>query len=438
MNPIIFPSRTIAPKLGKPHALNIKKPENLILNNGVPVFLIPDESQQVTRLDVVFDAGNAFQKRKLQADAVNKLLSEGTKSHTSMEIAEILDFYGAQLNPFLSKDKAGITLFGLTKYYDSLLPLIAEILTQASFLKEEIDIYEDRKKQQFLVNIQKVSYRASLEFNKLIFGENSAYGQVLNEHDFGQLTRENLLDFYQKHYQPQDSYMVVSGKITSDLLKLLSNVLGDNWGNTGLKPIVNLDYIEPVSQKQKLLEKGNALQSALRIGGIALSRNHPDFPRLRLLNTVFGGYFGSRLMSNLREDKGYTYGVNSFIQNFRHGDYLAIATEVNVQYTAAAIKEIRLQMELLCKEEIPREELHIVKNYVYGASLRNFDGPFSIADRFLNSLELGLKFSVFKKELEGMMKLTPADLLETARKYLNFKDMKILVVGKVDDLLPKP
>ena len=430
----ITPNRLNAPKLGKPLTLNISEPEKITLSNGMQVFLVPDKEQEVTRLDVVFDAGNALQSQKLQANAVNKLLSEGTQNHTAIEIAGMLDFYGAYLDPFINKDKAGLTLFALTKYYDILLPLMAEILTKASFRKNEIDLYEARKKQDFLVNIQKVSYRASVEFNKLMFGENSPYGQTLNEDDFGKLKQEQVLDFYEKYYPPQKAYLVLSGKVTDDLLNLLKRFLGNLWRKEETTPEMKDSYTEAVSQKTRFFEKENALQSALRIGTTTINRRHPDYPKLSLLNTVLGGYFGSRLMSSLREDKGYTYGVSSFIQNFRHADYFAIATEINADHTAAAINEIKFQMESLSQKKVHQDELTVVKNYIYGSYLRHFDGPFSLAERFLKSLELGLEFDIYKKELDEMMKITPDVLLETARKYLNFDRMKILVVGKTEGL----
>lgn len=427
-------NRLKAPELGKPLSLDIKEPDKLILSNGVPVYLIPDKEQEVTRLDMIFNAGNAYQSQKLQANTVNKLLIEGTKNHTAREIAEIIDFYGAYLDAFINKDHAGITLFSLTKYYDKLLPLLNEIFTKASFPGNEIKLYENRKKQGFLVNIQKVSYRASLEFNRLLFGGNSPYGQILTKDDFGKLKQEQILDFYERFYQPKNAGIVLSGKITDDLLKNLKQFLGDLWRRNG-KPIeFKKNYTEKVDRKILLIEQKDALQSALRIGFTTINRQHEDFSNLNLLNTILGGYFGSRLMSSLREDKGYTYGVNSFIQNFRHASYFAVATEVNANHTAAAIEEIRRQIELLSEEKVSNEELSVVKNYIYGSYLRYFDGPFSLADRFLKSLELNFDFQSYKEELEKMMSITPSILLETARKYLNFNDMKILVVGKTEGL----
>lgn len=435
MSKIIHPDRTKMPQPAGFEKLNIADPEKIVLDNKLPAYIIPGENQEVTRLDLVFDAGTSFQKIKLQASAVNDLLGEGTRNHSSFQIAEMLDFYGAYTDYFLTKDTAGITLYGLTKYYDRLLPLMAELITGAIFPEEELSIYTDRKRQEYQVNIQKVGYKASQAFNKLIFGERSAYGQVPEADDFGKLTRENLIDFYRHHYYNAGFYVILSGKIDEPLLQNVNRMLGSlPQKNSTKKVAVRKDFVIPEPRQQKLIEKEGALQSALRLGTLSISRNHPDFPGLNLLNTVLGGYFGSRLMSSIREEKGYTYGIFSAIQNYRHASLFAIATEVNAKYTAEALQEIKHQMRRLCEEKISETELNTVKNYVYGSYLSNFDGPMQLAERFKKSAELGIPFSFYKDSLEQMMRLTPDDLLTLTGKYLNPGNMKTLVVGDVSKL----
>jgi predicted Zn-dependent peptidase len=430
MSKIIYPDRTKMPQPAGFEKLNIADPEKIVLNNGLPAYIIPGENQEITRLDLIFDAGTSFQDTKLQAAAVNNLLSEGTQSHTSVQIAEILDFHGAYTDYFLTKDTAGITLYGLTKYYDRLLPLIGELITEAVFPEKELQIYVDRKQQEYLINIQKVRYKASQAFNKLIFGEKSAYGQVPEAGDFGKFTRENLLDFYHRRYR--DFYIILSGKINDSLLRNLNRILGAiPWKKQQETVTQATDFVLPESQQRQFIKKKKALQSALRLGTLSLSRRHPDYPGLNLLNTVLGGYFGSRLMSSIREEKGYTYGIFSTIQNHRHASLFAVATEVNAKYTAEALQEIKHQMRRLCKERISETELNTVKNYVYGTYLSNFDGPVQLAERFKKSAELEIPFSFYKESLEQMMQHTPDDLLALAGKYLNPDNMKTLVVGNI-------
>ena len=434
MSKIIHPDRTKMPQPAGFEKLNIADPEKIILDNGLAAYIIPEENQEVTRLDMVFDAGTSFQDTKLQAAAVNNLLSEGTQSHTSVQIAEILDFHGAYTDYFLTKDTAGITLYGLTKYYDRLLPLMGELITEAIFPEEELAIYTDRKKQEYLVNIQKVHYKASQAFNKLIFGENSAYGQVAEADDFRKLIRESLLDFYHHHYR--NFFIILSGKIDDALLQNLNRILGAIQQKKQQETVTTAtDFVLPEPQQQQLIEKKEALQSALRLGTLSISRRHPDYPGLNLLNTVLGGYFGSRLMSSIREEKGYTYGIFSAIQNHRHAGLFAVATEVNAKYTAEALLEIKHQMWRLCEEKISETELNTVKNYVYGTYLSNFDGSVRLAERFKKSAELEIPFSFYKESLEQMMQHTPDDLLALAGKYLNPANMKTLIVGDISKLV---
>ncbi len=424
----MHPDRTTMPQPAGFETLHITTPEKITLDNGIPAYLIPDENQEVTRLDVVFNAGTSFQDEKLQASAVNDLLTDGTHHRSSYQIAEILDFHGAYTDYFLTKDTAGITLFGLTKYYDRLLPLVGELMTEAIFPEEELNIYTDRKRQEYQVNIQKVSFMASQAFNKMLFGEKSAYGQVLEADDFGKLTRERLLNFYHRHYR--DFYIILSGKIDKMLLQNLNRVMGTIPQATQPE-VLNRDFVLPEAKQELFIKKENALQSALRIGTPGIARLHPDFPGLNLLNTVLGGYFGSRLMSSIREEKGYTYGIYSVLQNYRHASLFAVATEVNARHTSAAVKEIKFQMRRLCEEKISESEMHTVKNYLYGSYLRNFDGAFQLADRFRKSTELEIPFSFYKESLEQMMQLTPDDLLTLAGKYLNPDKMKTLVAGDI-------
>ncbi len=427
---MFHPDRTQMPPAAGFEKLDLHDPESITLDNGLAVYVIPGEEQEVTRLDLVFDAGTAFQEVKLQAAAVNDLLAEGTRRHSSFQIAETLDFHGAYTDYFLTKDTAGITLYGLTKYYDRLLPLMAELVTEATFPEKELAVFLDRRRQEFQVNSQKVRYKASQAFNKLVFGEKSAYGQTLDADDFDHLHRHHLLDFYEKHYRR--FFIIVSGKVDKPLLQNINRVLGSlPQPKKNLTVSEEKHFVLPNPRRALHIKKENALQSALRIGSLSIAQNHPDFAGLNLLNTVLGGYFGSRLMRSIREEKGYTYGIYSSLQGHRHATLFGVATEVNARYTRNAMQEIKRQMHLLGSQKIEEEELQTVKNYVYGSYLRSFDGPMQVADRFKKSMELGVSFSFYRELLDKMMRLSPDDLFPLAAKYLNPENMKTLVVGDI-------
>ncbi len=422
------------PPLGKKQELELKKPEILYLDNGLKVYVIDGGNWNVTRLDMVFEAGTAFQNKKLTANSVNKLLSEGTKNYSSFEISEILDYYGAFFDPFVNKDTAGITLYALSKYYDKLLPLLFETITSATFPQKEIDIYLEREYHAFKVNMEKVRYKAMLEFNRLMFGKDSAYGQTLRESDFSKITRDDLVDFYRNRYSLNNGYFVLSGTANQKIIKLLNTVFGQHKNDAEKKTAPIKNFVTECREKKLFIEKKNSLQSAILFGYPALNKTDKQYSTLTLLNTVLGGYFGSRLMTSLREEKGLTYGIHSFIRNFKHGNYLSISTEVNANQTLEAVEEIKRQIDILKTEKINDDELQLVKNYIYGTFLRGFDGPFALSDRLKNVIDFNLTMDYYKKHLNKIMEVKAEDIRNFAKSFFDDTKQKLLIVGKTNGL----
>lgn len=424
--------RTTRPSYGKPIQLLVSEPELTVLDNGIEAYCINAGDEAVCRLDIIIKAGSAYQDKKLVASSAGKLLKEGTKHLSSAEIAEKIDSRGAYLDVSVTKDSAVITLYALNKYLNEILPLVGAILAEAAFPQEELNIHIERQRQEFLTNYEKVRYRATLEFNKMVFGEHSAYGKHLAIEDFSKLERKDIIDFYHRNYVPQNTYIIISGKINDEIISLTNKHLGNGWSNNGSLQIKDRKFTEKVSAGKKLINKEGALQSAIRLGRPMIGKTHPDYNAFILLNTVLGGYFGSRLMSNLREDKGYTYGVTSFVANYIKAGYFSVATEVNANHTRAALDEIFKEMQKLREQKIGDEELLLVKNYIYGTFLRNFDGPFALAERFRSVKDFDLNFDFYKKSLDEMLKIDAEKLIETAGKYFNPDEMIHLVVGKLD------
>ena len=418
-----------------PHAnsitLNLVEPEMVTLDNGLVLYLIEAGEEEVSRIDIVIKAGSAFQSKKLVASSVGSLLSEGTQNFSSTAIANKFDYFGAYFHTDVTKDTATLTLYSLTKHLPELLNVVGDMLVEASFLQNEIHPHLERKKQEFLTNFEKVRYQAVLEFNKLVFGSESAYGQVLEIGDFQKVKRQDLVDFYQTFYTLDNTYIIVSGKTNKQVSELINKHLGNGLRRlNGKLPDINFTGVN--GEKEKFVEKKDAMQSAIRVGRPIINKLHPDYNRFVLLNTILGGYFGSRLMSNLREDKGFTYGVSSFTTNYIHGATFSIATEVNARHTQTALNEIFSEMKLLRETKVSNEELDLVKNYIYGAFLRNFDGPFALAERYQSAKDFGLDFDYYLRSLDDIQKITSEELLETANKYLDPEDMIRLVVGSMN------
>lgn len=424
-------NRTKSPANSNTISLNLVEPKEAQLDNGLPVYLIEAGEQEVTRIDIIIKAGSAFQSKNLVAGIVGSMISEGTTNFTSSSIANKFDYYGAYFHTDVTKDTATLTLYSLSKHLPYLLEVVGDMLANAQFPESEIINHLERKKQEFLINSEKVRYQAMLEFNNLVFGNISAYGQVVEIEDFQKINREDLVSFYLSNYTIDNSYIIISGKADEQLRNLVNKHLGN-----GLRRVngeqKKIQFLGMNGEKKRYVEKKDALQSAIRIGRPIINKMHPDYNRFILLNTILGGYFGSRLMSNLREDKGYTYGISSFTSNYIKGASFSIATEVNAQHTRAAIAEIFLEIKLLREKLVSNEELDLVKNYISGAFLRNFDGPFALAERFRSAKDFGLGFDYYLKSLEDIQKITAEELLETANKYFDPDDMIQLVVGSMN------
>ena len=430
MTSIAPPDRKKMPRPGIISPVNLTNPETILLPNKMEACIIRAGKEPITRIDVVFEAGSAYQNKKLVAGSTNNLLKEGTSTKSSAVIAEILDYFGAYLNTQIDKDTASVTLYALTKHLDTLMPLLGEIVTDAIFPEKELQIYLNRQKQQYLINFEKVRYRASMEFNKMIFGAGSAYGQILCEKDFSKVTREDVITFYHERFRPETAYVILSGNITDEVVKLTEKHLGNLSGQGQTSSKNQITYSTSQKTGETFIERGNAMQSALRVGKQIINKTHPDFPALQMVNTLLGGYFGSRLMSNLREDKGYTYGINSFIQTYKHAAYFAIATEVNADYTEAAMHEIDHEINRLKTTPVGNDELKLVKNYLFGNFLKNFDGPLALAERYRTVKDAGLDFSYYTQSIDAMMQLTSEQLMNVANQYFETESLLHLVVGR--------
>ncbi len=427
------PNRTSAPDPATHLKLLLDEPRCITLDNGVKAYLIEAGQEEVTRIDLVYNAGSAFQEKHLVAAAANRLLREGTNTHTSFQIASTLDYHGAYLDTSVTKDTAILTLYTLNKYLHQLLPLISELLYDPVFPEDELQTYLNKQRQEFLINSTKVKFKAMIGFNGLVFGKTSAYGQHLTLEDFELLSKTDVADFYKRYYVPENGWILVSGHITEEIPLLLNRYFGEHKGSHPDFSLPHLHYADRVIDSgDHLEEKPDALQSAIRIGMPIVGKSHPDFNTLQLLNMVLGGYFGSRLMTNLREEKGYTYGVSSHLVNYRYGGFFSVATEVNAAYTEAALSEICKEMRLLREVPLGQEELTLVKNYLYGTFLRSFDGPFALSDKYISARDHDLHFSYYHQSLAAMMRTTSEQLIDVANRYLVPDQMIRLVVGRKD------
>jgi zinc protease len=352
------------------------------LDNGLPLYWLDAGVQDVVQIDWIFPAGLWYEQKPSVAHATAGLLKNGTSKHTSEQIQEALEFYGAQLKVNAGNDFGTITLYSLTKHLPALLPMVYEIITDATFPEREVEIHKQNAIQKLLVNLRQCEFVANQRIDALLFGEFHPYGRYSKKEKIEALTREDLVTFYKAYYNLANVRIFMGGKVGAKEVKCINDVFGKfPVENAAIKQEI-FSAPGPSVRIHKVANDPNGVQGAIRIGRLFPNRHHPDYTPMVVLNTLFGGYFGSRLMSNIREDKGYTYGIYSSLAPELQGGSMIIHTETGRDVVEKAIKEVYHEMSILCNETAPDDELLLVKNYLLGGILGDLDGPFSILQRW--------------------------------------------------------
>jgi len=420
--------RKLAPEFKGIDNIDLIKPEHKKLANGCNIFCFNSGDQELVRIEWIFGNLRFDPAKPLLNMAVNTMLTDGTNKMSAAEIADKVDFYGAFLQVDYGFDQSQVTLYSLVKHLPETLPVIKDILTDSIFPGKELDTFVRNQQQKLKVNLQKNDIVARRVFNKALYGD-TIYGYSAEISDYKNLHRDDMLTHFNQMYQPSNCTVVIAGKIEQPTIDLLSETFG-SWENDVESANTTQPEIEIAAEHFYFKEKPDALQSAIRMGMPLFNRTHPDFPAIQILNTVLGGYFGSRLMTNIREDKGYTYGIGSGVSSLKQTGALFIATEVGADVCKAAIIEIEKEVERLKAELIPDEELSLVRNYMLGSLLGSLENVFSHADKFKNLYFSDLGYDYYDRYTETVKTITSAQLLELANKYLNFDQFYKVIVGK--------
>ncbi len=420
------PDRVRQPAIHIPEGVVLPPARRVGTPCGIPLHVLSTPGFEVARVSLVFRAGVRFQTQPFQASAALNLMGEGTARYSSAEISEMIDFYGAYLEMSLDRDYAVVTLSCLSKFLPTMLSLLEEVVCRPAFSPEELAVYAAKRKQQLRMEREKPSFRAREMFTEALYGKDHPYGSYFPEEEYDKLTPEALRAFHHQYYVSKNCFAVASGELSendlSGIIRLLDAI--PQGGQAGFPEIPPHPEFSPVR-----MTRDGALQSAIRIGKLMFPRSHPDFTGMQVVMTILGGYFGSRLVSNLREDKGYTYGVFSTMVNLESAGHLAIATEVAAEHTDAAIAEIFREMARLCNEPVGDEELDMVRNIITGEMMRILDGPFGIADVTIENIQNGTDNGYLDRFLAEVKAITPERVQTLSRRYLATDDFVRVVVG---------
>lgn len=399
-----------------------------LLDNNVPVYTIEAGSEDLMKLEFIFNAGQTSEKTPLVSSSANMMLSEGTENYTADKLNYTLDFYGTFLSMYAEKDSAGMSILYITRHLGKIIELCNEILFHPVFPEEELDALMKKRLQWFTLGQEKVHVIATDQFFESVFGSSHPYGRKNIVQDFTGISRELLVDFHKEHYTTSGMTIIAAGKIPEETIPLLNRYFGQPSGKNNIVPG---NYPVPAGERIRKIHipRQDAVQAAVRIGSATINKREEDYPGLKVVDTVLGGFFGSRLMKNIREEKGFTYGIHSSVVSYNLAAYKVIATEVGKEYTSQTLDEIYKEILNLQKYPVEKDELEIVRNFMLGEMVRMFDGPFALAESFRAAWEFGLDNSYYYKLAGKIKTIEPDEIIHLARTYYSIDDLNEIVAG---------
>jgi predicted Zn-dependent peptidase len=423
-------NRKIPPEIHSLERIEYPVPKHLKLDGGADFFMVDGGEQEVVKIDFAFRAGSWYSESKLESLMAASMLQEGTSRFTASEIANTFDFYGSQFHSQSHYDYNYITLLSLKKHLVNLLPTVYEIISDSSFPETEFEIVRQKRKKRAQIDAEKVGIISQRTFLRVMFSEEHPYAPVASPDSYEFVTLAKAKEHNRRYYSSERTTIIAAGHVDKEVESMISSIFGKSWGFPALEK-KELHFENKNHQGEKIfIEKENANQNAISIGKSFPVKNHPDFPALQLLCTILGGYFGSRLMSNLWEDKGYTYSIHASPVSFVNEGLLLIFSEVKADKCEEAIKEIYHEISKICEEIISEKELKTVQNYMLGRILEDFDGPFARAQNFASLREFNLGYEYFDRLIRTIKTTTPQQLRDVAQKYISPDTMTCVVAGK--------
>jgi len=358
------------------------------------------------------------------------MLLEGTRSRTARQIADEVAFYGASLECEQGFDRATLTLYCLARYLSRLLPLVQDVIRAPTFPETELELLKTRTIQNVRVERQKTSYLAAERFSKNLYGSAYPYGNVFDEQVFATVPQEFLKAFHQTNYSLSEAEIFLCGDVVEEHQSLVEKLLGQPSGS--IATLLSAPALVPTSElSHDYVLVAESIQSSLRIGRLWPAPTHPDIHQLQVLVKVLGGYFGSRLMKNIREDKGFTYGIYASVSPREHASSFVIGTDVNADSADAAVREIHHELRLLQQEPILQEELQTVKNYMTGKFANELSTVFEQCDKYRSIVLSDLPANYYSEFIEQVNKTNSEQLLLLAQEYLSPDTMIEVIAGPV-------
>ena len=421
--------RVNGPIINKDFDLTVKNLESSTLSNGIKVYELNNGTQDIVKIDIIFKSGRVNETKIAASKAAISLLREGSSSKNSQELAKLYDFYGCSVKLSAGIEYSSITLVCLTRYFDKIWPEWLNMVLEPAYSEDEIVKYKNVTSQRLKDQISKneiISYRMITE---KMFGSDHPYGYNTEPENIQSITKEDILNFYKNNCQFDNCFITLSGNYNDSIRKTIL----DDFSKIKHKstPQLNVFPTPTFTNETLKIATKNEAQASIKLGCLWVERQHKDFNKLKFLNTVLGGYFGSRLMKNIREEKGYTYGIYSSFDGWDKGGSFYVSTDVSNEFIDPTLEEIYKEIEVLKNKPVDISEIDMVKNYILGQSLHLIDGPFATAQLIKSLYGTNQSIEGFYKNIREVKEITQNDILEMANKYLQKESFLTVLVGNM-------
>ncbi len=424
--------RSIAPKYSDLTSFILSlKPDlrHLKLDNGTSVYIIEGGTQEVITMQMVFNVGTIYYKNVCIPEAANALLMNGTNRFKHKAISEMFENEGIFVNVDCGKKFSTIQIRCLTKNFAKCLPVLCEIFTEANFEEEEIEIFKKNAISNITNLSNKTNFHANRNIRQMLYGEQHPYGTFSTIQQYEELNQVDILECYEQYFKIGKCTIFIAGLIGQENLNNINQHIGSLPLNNYYSTPQKLDKKDFKSELKTIKINAKTAQSSIRIGRPIINIFNDDHYKVRILNTLLGGYFGSRLNQTIREEKGYTYGINSNITNAIDLSSLIISAEINHEAVADCIEEVKKEFLRLQTTPIDMDYLRSVQNFLLGKFLNELDGVFNVAAIWQNYILNEIPIDFFHRQVNNIKKITPEDIMAMAKKYLNYEDFYQLVVN---------
>jgi predicted Zn-dependent peptidase len=413
--------------------IHLTFPKPIILSNGIKLWANGGGEDEINRLSLIVKGGTIHESKTLMAFFTATMLFNGNKYQSSNEIAEAIDYYGIS-KTFNFQDyftKTSLSMLNVT--FDNALTILSNCLFYPTFPAHEFDVIKKRYASLISTSRQHVRYLALEEMRRLYYGDKHPLARKLSPEEILSEDTTELNSFYQKFYSPSNTNILLSGHVTDKEINKVDEILG-HWEQT--KPETKEQSWEIISSPEKLsiVDKKGSVQAGIIMAIPAVARQHPDYFKLRILTMAFGGYFGSRIQENIREKKGYTYGISAYLLGRINNASINVETECNIQHTWDVIDEVKKEMKKLRDTPIDAKELHMVKQYMLSDLAKIIDSPLNIEDFLSISIMQDINPEYFNNQVAAILSVTPEELQQTAQKYYRDENLHIVIAGDVDKL----